>query len=80
MSRQDRSMTAGTPDMSAFFGNDLCDLHHTYTKNYHPGALTIGPRSGRFFRSDLGQFLFTRLDIDIDKPQMKIWRLVSCRV
>ena len=19
------------PDMSAFFGNDLCDLHHTYT-------------------------------------------------
>ena len=30
--RQDRSLTAGTPDMSAFFGNDLCDLHHTYTK------------------------------------------------
>lgn len=28
----DRSLTAGTPDMSAFFGNDLCDLHHTYTK------------------------------------------------
>ena len=32
VSRQDRSLTAGTPDMSAFFGNDLCDLRHTYTK------------------------------------------------
>lgn len=35
VSWKDRSLTAGTPDMSAFFGNDLCDLHHTYTKNYH---------------------------------------------
>ena len=32
VSRKDRSLTAGTPDMSAFFGNDLCDLHHIYTK------------------------------------------------
>lgn len=32
LSRQDRNLTAETPDMSAFFGNDLCDLHHTYTK------------------------------------------------
>ena len=32
VSRQDRSLTAGTPGMSAFFGNNFCDLRHTYTK------------------------------------------------